>query len=137
MSEKATISVLNDGPYIAEGLDELRNSKEENLEISAKTVLCRCGASATKPYCDGSHKKIGFTDKVEKDEANHVTTGEKKISVLHNGPYEVSGSINLNVKDEMNLSQDNPYYLCRCGASENKPFCDGSHKRVGFSDDKN
>ncbi len=138
MSDRANIGVLDDGPYIVEGLEELSNSKEDSLEISAKVALCRCGASANKPYCDGTHRKIGFTDKVEKNESGQqVVDGESKISVTHNGPLEVSGAIELKVKDEMNLSEDNPYYLCRCGASENKPFCDGSHKRIGFSDDKN
>lgn len=138
MSDRANIGVLDDGPYIVEGLEELSNSKKDSLEISAKVALCRCGASANKPYCDGTHRKIGFTDKVEKNESGQqVVDGESKISVTHNGPLEVSGAIELKVKDEMNLSEDNPYYLCRCGASENKPFCDGSHKRIGFSDDKN
>ncbi|MCK5391967.1 MAG: CDGSH iron-sulfur domain-containing protein [Deltaproteobacteria bacterium] len=52
-----------------------------------------------------------------------------------NGPYEVSGDIGLNINDDMSLSNDDPYYLCRCGASENKPFCDGSHKKINFSDE--
>lgn len=138
MSDRVYIGVLDDGPYIVAGLEELRNSKDENLEISGKAALCRCGASANKPYCDGTHKKIGFTNKIEKDETERpCPEGKSRICVLHNGPLEVSNSIALKVKDEMNLSEDNPYYLCRCGASENKPFCDGSHKRIGFSDDKN
>ncbi len=138
MSDRANIGVLDDGPYIVDGLKELSNSKDEDLEISSKVALCRCGASSNKPYCDGTHKKIGFTDKVDKDAAEHpVTEGESRICVTQNGPLEVSSAIELKVKDEMKLSEDNPYYLCRCGASENKPFCDGSHKRIGFSDDKN
>ena len=138
MSNEARLDVLNDGPYIVEGLEELSNSKEEDLEISPKTALCRCGASENKPYCDGSHKKIGFSSKIEKsDSERQVSSSTSTICVLHNGPLEVANSIELRVKDEMNLSEDNPYYLCRCGASENKPFCDGSHKKIGFTDDTN
>lgn len=138
MSDRAEIDVLDDGPYIVDGLEELSNSKGEDLKISAKVALCRCGASANKPYCDGTHKKIGFTDKVDKCETEHTgSEGVSSICVTHNGPLEVSGANDLKAKDEMKLSEDNPYYLCRCGASENKPFCDGSHKRIGFSDERN
>jgi len=101
-------------------------------------VLCRCGASQNKPYCDGSHKKIGFSDVQEKGCAADVAAaGPKAINVLSNGPYEVCGGIGLEIDDSMNLSTDNPYYLCRCGASENKPFCDSSHKKINFTDDDN
>ena len=138
MSEGAKIDVLDNGPYIVDGLDELTNSNEEKLESEGKVALCRCGASENKPYCDGAHKRIGFEDIADKSEAGcqHKTV-DKKICILHNGPLEVSNALELMVKDEMNLSCDNPYYLCRCGASENKPFCDGSHKKIGFSDDNN
>lgn len=138
MSERASIQVLDDGPYVVEGLEELSDSRDENLKVSGKVALCRCGASQNKPYCDGTHKKIGFSSRVERGSHDRKDVGAgSKISVLHNGPYEVSGPIELQVEDEMGLSDDNPYYLCRCGASENKPFCDGSHKGIGFSDHEN
>lgn len=133
-----SILVFDDGPYIVEELEKLSNSKDENLELSSKVALCRCGASQNKPYCDGTHKKIGFSNRVERDsQAREGVGAGSKMCVLHNGPYEVSGAIELLVKDEMRLTDDNPYYLCRCGASNNKPFCDGSHKEIGFTDDEN
>lgn len=137
MSEYSRIDVLDDGPLIAEGLDKLDNSRGEDLEIKKKTALCRCGASGNKPYCDGTHKRTGFSSTVDKavrapaQDAEHV--GE--ISVLNNGPYQVTGCV-LNVAAD-DLSPEKPYYLCRCGASSNKPFCDGSHKRIKFVDEKN
>lgn len=138
MSGASRIDVLDDGPLMAEGLDKLDNSKGDDLELRKKVALCRCGASENKPYCDGSHKKIGFTSRVGKGmpAALPVDGGENEIKVLRNGPYEVRGCM-LDIADDMNLSQDKPYYLCRCGASGNKPFCDGSHKSIGFIDEKN
>lgn len=71
---------------------------------------------------------------------------EKKIKVLQNGPYEVTGNIPLNglrfVPDKEGASESyeetikyprqESYHLCRCGGSSNKPFCDGSHYVNGF-----
>jgi len=58
---------------------------------------------------------------------------EVKIRTLKDGPYEVRGAISLvdAAKAEFKLTED-PIYLCRCGQSGNKPFCDGTHKKVGF-----
>ncbi|MEM9514824.1 MAG: CDGSH iron-sulfur domain-containing protein [Actinomycetota bacterium] len=63
------------------------------------------------------------------------------IEVLPHGPYEVTGDVPLRPRRAVNSPTGRPitwqtdeaidheatYYLCRCGASENKPFCDGSH----------
>jgi CDGSH-type Zn-finger protein len=59
--------------------------------------------------------------------------GEIRIKTLKDGPYEVKGAIQLvdANRAEFKLAED-PIYLCRCGHSASKPFCDGSHKRVGF-----
>ena len=55
------------------------------------------------------------------------------IKALRNGPYEVSGSPTLmDSQGAAYPAADEPIYLCRCGQSANKPFCDGSHKRCGF-----
>jgi CDGSH-type Zn-finger protein len=57
-----------------------------------------------------------------------------KVVVTDNGPYAVSGGIELmNVQFGDGASREH-YTLCRCGASANKPFCDGSHWRVEFRD---
>jgi len=136
MSEKCCINVFDDGPLGVEELSSLTKSNGEELEIKKRIALCRCGASHTKPFCDGTHKKIGFSNRVHKSENDKEAENSRRaIRVLINGPYEVSGDIALNIDDEMGLSSDDPYYLCRCGASENKPFCDGSHKRINFSDE--
>ncbi len=139
MGEKGYIDVLDDGPLVAEGLEKLTNSKGDDLEVKKKAALCRCGASQNKPYCDGSHKRAGFSSKVEKDSPGGCEgkDGTREVRVLRNGPYEVHGCVELEIRDTMNLSGDEPYYLCRCGASGNKPFCDGSHKEINFTDEKN
>jgi CDGSH-type Zn-finger protein len=54
--------------------------------------------------------------------------------VADNGPYQITGGIELtDVKQGAGASPEH-YTLCRCGASNNKPFCDGSHWDLGFRD---
>ena len=56
-----------------------------------------------------------------------------RIKPLKNGPLEVSGAVELLDADgNPKPAGDDPVYLCRCGRSSNKPFCDGTHRKVGF-----
>jgi CDGSH-type Zn-finger protein len=62
---------------------------------------------------------------------------EVKITARRNGPYRVEateGSVELVDADgnKYDLTGKPAFSLCRCGASANKPFCDGSHKGIGF-----
>jgi CDGSH-type Zn-finger protein len=58
--KKSSITVVRNGPYRVEGVKHIRNSDGENLPYRPMTMLCRCGASERKPFCDGSHTRIGF-----------------------------------------------------------------------------
>jgi 3-phenylpropionate/trans-cinnamate dioxygenase ferredoxin subunit len=55
-----TIEARPNGPYIVTGTIELRDTNGNVMPTQARTVLCRCGASTKKPFCDGTHSKIGF-----------------------------------------------------------------------------
>jgi CDGSH-type Zn-finger protein len=58
---------------------------------------------------------------------------EITIRALKNGPYEVTGGPKVtDQKRTAYQAQGDPIYLCRCGQSANKPFCDGTHQKVGF-----
>ena len=75
------------------------------------------------------------------DEIEYRDQSERKpmITVSKDGPYHVTGSIDLigdNIQWAEGASKEH-YTLCRCGASNNKPFCDGMHRTVNFKDDKN
>ncbi len=59
------------------------------------------------------------------------------IKPLKNGPYEVSGEVTVvDYQGKAYPGQGNPIYLCRCGNSSNKPFCDGTHAKVQFKADE-
>jgi CDGSH-type Zn-finger protein len=60
---------------------------------------------------------------------------EVEIKARHNGPYKVTGPVRLIDADgnEYELGEDGePIALCRCGGSTTKPFCDGTHSKIGF-----
>ena len=57
---EVTIEARPNGPYVVTGTIELRDTNGNVLPTQARTVLCRCGASTKKPFCDGTHSKIGF-----------------------------------------------------------------------------
>ena len=61
---------------------------------------------------------------------------EVEIKVRENGPYKISGPIRLIDSDgnAFELPDDGrPLALCRCGGSTTKPFCDGTHSKIGFA----
>ena len=53
------IKIANNGPYIVEGEFTLTDANGQSVPVK-KAALCRCGGSTTKPFCDGTHSKIGF-----------------------------------------------------------------------------
>ncbi|HMK10008.1 MAG TPA: CDGSH iron-sulfur domain-containing protein [Acidimicrobiales bacterium] len=174
------------------------------LAHKERYALCRCGQSGRKPFCDGTHLRVGFeaddelrtrepteypgtgvtlfddrnvcvhagycgttitnvwkmvrkTDDtavrsmliamVERCPSGAVTYSldggatdneprlPAEIGVMANGPLWVTGSIPVDVGESGALQARNRVALCRCGASDRKPLCDGSHKSVGFVDD--
>ena len=55
------IKTLKDGPYEVKGAIQLVDGKSAEFKLAAEPIyLCRCGQSATKPFCDGTHAKVGF-----------------------------------------------------------------------------
>ena len=56
------------------------------------------------------------------------------IEVTADGPYHVEGAVEIEDPTGMTPPNQDHYALCRCGASKNKPFCDGEHANAGFKD---
>jgi CDGSH-type Zn-finger protein len=54
-----TIKILDNGPYIVDGAFSLTDATGQEIPVK-KAALCRCGGSVKKPFCDGTHSKIGF-----------------------------------------------------------------------------
>ncbi len=206
MSGTPTIECTPDGPYLVRNLADLRNGTGDRIETKPAMALCRCGGSANKPFCDGTHKKNGFSGARLADpatavrasyhadaitihdnrsicaHAGHCTDGlatvfrqqhepwidsagasveaiiatvercpsgalsytrggievrdqerEPSIAATTDGPYSVVGGPQLLGEARAPGASAEHYTLCRCGASKNKPFCDGTHWSIGFT----
>jgi CDGSH-type Zn-finger protein len=206
-NERPTIECKENGPYIVKGLDRLASATGDVVATKSVMALCRCGASANKPFCDGTHAKNGFSGERVSDGSSDrrdtyvgetITIHDNRAACAHagvctdrlagvwrmgqepwidpdgalaeaiveviracpsgalsysiggeeateppqdpgitaskDGPYHVTGSIELADAPWGEGVSRNHYTLCRCGASRNKPFCDGSHWDAGFKD---
>ena len=211
------IVTAKDGPYLVTNVTVLRTPLGGEALVPPQLALCRCGASAIKPFCDGSHATSGFTDgkdpdrvpdqrdtypgqqvtifdnrgicqhsglcsdraptafrtgaepfvapsgarldelvravrdcpsgalslgfdgAEQRDLADWHGTRERVIGVTQDGPYRVTGAIPVTDATGADVpraagSSREHYALCRCGHSQNKPFCSGMHWYVDFRD---
>ncbi len=60
MSDLPKITPAENGPLLVDNPPNLKQRRRDDIETGAKTALCRCGQSANKPFCDGTHSKVGF-----------------------------------------------------------------------------
>ncbi|GAC1409784.1 MAG: CDGSH iron-sulfur domain-containing protein [Candidatus Velthaea sp.] len=227
VKDSAKVVIAANGPYLISGavpvaLETIVPARDKEgaswawqtgraIEVKARYALCRCGSSASKPFCDGTHAKIDFDgtetashspfdeqaktldgpDSVLRDaeplcafarfcdngngiwsdvartddpavrdlvhrEAAHCPSGRlvlrrldgsaiepafaPAISLVEDpekgcsGPLWVKGGIAVEGSDGFTYEIRNRVALCRCGASSNKPFCDGTHADVAFKD---
>ncbi|MBT8386024.1 MAG: CDGSH iron-sulfur domain-containing protein [Ignavibacteria bacterium] len=91
--KKPSITPTPDGPYLVKGLKNFTN-KKGSIEIKETMALCRCGESANKPFCDGTHTKIGFSsaklegrveDKRENYKGKKITIHDNRGICAHAG----------------------------------------------------
>jgi CDGSH-type Zn-finger protein/uncharacterized Fe-S cluster protein YjdI len=107
-----------------------------NAVAHLRATLCRCGASKDKPYCDGSHTAAGFHSTGEPptqpSEPLAARDGMLAVNLIKDGPLHVSGNLELVSGTGRTVNRMQEAWLCRCGESKNKPYCDGTHKKIGF-----
>jgi CDGSH-type Zn-finger protein/uncharacterized Fe-S cluster protein YjdI len=105
-----------------------------------RVALCRCGQSKNKPFCDNCHKDISFetdglVDESHRELKDFTGDGALKITPEKNGPYWVQGDFEIVDANGEVVYRGSENWLCRCGGSSNKPFCDDTHKKNGFQAD--
>ncbi len=134
-----SIMVRPDGPLICKGDNDilLLNADGDVILESNEFALCRCGHSSNKPFCDGTHKKEGFQASQNFDDSRTAVLEQNEeqltITVKKNAMYSLKGAVTIFSRDGLSKTTRNTAALCRCGCSENKPFCDVKHKKCGFT----
>jgi CDGSH-type Zn-finger protein/truncated hemoglobin YjbI len=212
-----SVQAMRNGPYLVTNAPWVTDYLGARSRPAPQLALCRCGASAIKPFCDGSHARIGFTDAKDpkrvpdrrdtyagqqltvfdnrgicqhsglctdrlaavfrsgtepfvapsggrmdeiiravrdcpsgalsygideieaRDQVDWHDVREPGVEVTKDGPYRFTGKIPLVNADGGPVPRNEGsslehYALCRCGHSQNKPFCSGMHWYVGFTD---
>jgi CDGSH-type Zn-finger protein/truncated hemoglobin YjbI len=211
------IGLAPDGPYLVTNPRRLESWLGTPIESAPQIALCRCGRSESKPFCDGTHATVGFSDAKDparvpdrrdtyvgqqltvldnrgicqhsglcsdriatafrvdvepfvapsggrmdqiiravrdcpsgalgyaldgveaRADVDHHGTRAATIQVTKDGPYRITGGIPLVDADRAAVERNagaslEHYALCRCGQSQNKPFCSGMHWYVEFRD---
>jgi CDGSH-type Zn-finger protein/uncharacterized Fe-S cluster protein YjdI len=124
-------AIRENGPYAVRADMQLNGQRGV-----FRATLCRCGASKNKPFCDGSHNEIKFTASGEpasgKTDMLPARDGVLAVEPQTDGPLRVRGNLEIVSGTGRVVARVTQAALCRCGGSSNKPFCDGTHAKIGF-----
>ena len=125
------VAIREAGPYAVRGAVRL-----DGDPIGYRATLCRCGASKNKPFCDSSHHEVHFAASGEPPsgvtDMLPVRDGPLAIDPQVDGPLQVRGNLEITSGTGRVVARVTSAKLCRCGGSATKPFCDGTHARIGF-----
>lgn len=135
------LQIVENGPLYVRGSVKIVASDGSVLLEDNRVALCRCGASNNKPLCDNSHLRAGFeardnlaanlSQPTEVDEVDGAQT--LVVSPAPDGPLHLTGRFTLHSTDGETVFMGDETWLCRCGGSKNKPFCDGTHREIDFA----
>lgn len=133
-----TATVSADGPLYLRGDLEIVLADGTTVRAT-RAALCRCGASKNKPFCDDSHYEAGFHEpgalgdnKLGAAAEGAAAGGRLTITPAAAGPLLLAGPVRV-AGAAGGVYEGAKGALCRCGGSQNKPFCDGTHKTNGFA----
>lgn len=124
------VRIRENGPLALHAEAEIAGEK------GIRFTLCRCGASRHKPFCDGMHNAAKFAASgeaaAETSEPLPMRNGPLVVEPTQDGPLHVTGNLEIVTGTGKTINKVKETWLCRCGHSANKPYCDGSHKAAGF-----
>ncbi|MGI9403617.1 MAG: CDGSH iron-sulfur domain-containing protein [Hyphomicrobium sp.] len=129
--EVNTIHVRENGPYAVHADITIKGES-----AGLRATLCRCGESQNKPYCDGAHVKAAFVATGELTAKSSEPLAERGgtlvVTPMKDGPLKVEGNLEICCGSGHTIVRTKQAFLCRCGYSKNKPFCDGTHQAARF-----
>jgi CDGSH-type Zn-finger protein/uncharacterized Fe-S cluster protein YjdI len=131
---------IPDGPTLLVGDLRVVTPDGEEIAHENRLAVCRCGKSRNQPFCDNSHIRRGWesgpVNPPKKDyppPREGAADGATEVVPLADGSLRITGHVQIHDAETGDLlSEAGRVFLCRCGNSRNKPFCDGSHERVEF-----
>jgi CDGSH-type Zn-finger protein/uncharacterized Fe-S cluster protein YjdI len=129
------ITVISDGPLYASGDLRIDGAPEDKPGLKTRAALCRCGKSENKPFCDNSHRDAGFRDYGAVGDPGpglESEGGPLELKAIEHGPLLAKGNLKIRAASGRIAWSGEKIALCRCGASENKPFCDGKHREIDW-----
>jgi uncharacterized Fe-S cluster protein YjdI/CDGSH-type Zn-finger protein len=129
------VHLTPDGPLFLRGDIAVHDGDGKLISRETRLALCRCGHTKTAPFCDNSHGGANFEHDgaCAQGEMPDIGSGALKLTVLSAGPVQCDGPLTVFDAFGDEVFRGEQCWFCRCGASANKPFCDGSHKTIGFS----
>lgn len=132
-----SLTTIPNGPLHARGSLNVVSERGEAILSDTRMALCRCGASMNKPLCDNRHLAIAFEDSGtsapgESATAEMATSGKLNLIPTANGPLHLQGQVTIRNAAGQVIFEGTETWLCRCGGSSSRPFCDGTHERIGF-----
>ena len=132
--ETNVVRVRRRGPLYMRGSFRLLHPDGETSD-ETRLALCRCGLSENKPFCDNSHVGAEFAHDGSLAEVSLKTEDDApptaEVQPRPDGPVLVSGAMEVAGADG-SVVHCTAAAFCRCGHSSTKPFCDGTHRKVGF-----
>lgn len=137
-AHRNTVVVANNGPLYLSGNLDIDGAADDMPGVRFRAALCRCGDSSNKPFCDNTHEAAEFRDRGAVGDSGGdlpADGGPLRVQRAPDGPLLVSGNLEIVSAGGRTAWRGTKAALCRCGASNNKPFCDGAHKDAGFEAD--
>ena len=130
---------IPNGPLLVAGDLQVETPDGEEIAHENRLALCRCGLSRNQPFCDNSHMRRGWESGPVNAPAKDypppregAIDGPTKVVPLQDGSLCLTGHVRVYHPDGEQLVEAGRVFLCRCGQSGNKPFCDGSHEGAEF-----
>jgi CDGSH-type Zn-finger protein/uncharacterized Fe-S cluster protein YjdI len=130
---------IPDGPLLMVGDLQVEDPDGEPIAHEARLTLCRCGMSRNQPFCDNSHLRESWRSGPSSEpnaepppprEGAHEEP--TKVVPAADASLRLRGHIRICDEEGKVLAEAGKTALCRCGQSQNKPFCDMSHEEAGF-----
>ncbi|MFO7890431.1 MAG: CDGSH iron-sulfur domain-containing protein [bacterium] len=133
------VRICRHGPLYLKGDLKLKNFDGSSILTDTRIALCRCGESRIMPICDKSHAFTGFRDKgtfARGKIQQNSDQGSLTVTLTKNGPLLLQGPVEILDPEGELCFKGKTVTLCRCGQSQNMPFCDGTHVKAGFKTKK-